>query len=150
MELRKESARSRDGNDDWVTLLPSHYAIILSPGLILLKKKRTKIPEKATETGTNYRLPSKKESILHRPLNTRLSQNGWRERGRAQSVSRCNNPSRPYPVFLSFCPNVLPVSRSQPSAAMSILRCFAKLFHSSIKAASILSQDLSSCQLVSN
>lgn len=60
MELSRESARSRDGNDDWVTLLPSHYAIILSPGLILLKKKKDQFPEKATETGTNYRLPSKK------------------------------------------------------------------------------------------
>lgn len=62
MELTRERARSRDGNDDWVTLLPSHYAIILSPGLILLEKKKnqTKVPEKATEAGTNYRLPSKK------------------------------------------------------------------------------------------
>lgn len=42
MEPKRECARSRDGNDDWVTLLPSHYAIILSPGLILLKKKKHK------------------------------------------------------------------------------------------------------------
>lgn len=104
-------------------IMPSSWA----PDLFCLKKthtqKKTKIPEKASETGTNYRLPSKKTFRTGCWALVYLETAG--ERGRAQSVSRCNNPIRPYPVFLSFCPNVLPVSRSQPNAAMSILHCFA-------------------------
>lgn len=79
MELRRECARSRDGNDDWMTLLTSYYAIILSPGLILLSKKWTKIPEKATQTSTNYRLSSKKTFRTSRWALDYLEKAGKRE-----------------------------------------------------------------------
>lgn len=63
MELRKESARSRDGNDDWVTLLPSHYAIILSPGLILLKKKEPRFQKRPLKQALITDFPRRKKAF---------------------------------------------------------------------------------------
>lgn len=80
MELSRESARSRDGNDDWVTLLPSHYAIILSPGLILLKK-RTTFQKRLLKQALITDFPRRKhfaQAFEHSFISKRLKRKGGR------------------------------------------------------------------------